>query len=101
MSGDVLSKLRNVATQQGQQQEQQLDEDEASVDREQVEGDNVSVVSVSSIGSELIPEVPVRRGPMVLDHAVGQGRAPRHRRRRNADMLENNQVIHQCLRPRP
>ena len=80
-----------------------MDEDEASVDREQVEDDNVLVLSVSSIGSELIPEVPVRRrrGPRVPDpdHAVGQDR--RRRRRRNADMLENNQVIRQRLRPRP
>ena len=61
----------------------------------------MSLVSVSSIGSEILPEVPVRRGPVVPDRAVGQGRAPRRRRRRNADMFENNQVIRQRLRPRP
>ena len=99
VSGDVLSKLRDVATQQVEQQ--QLEEDETGVNREQVEDDNMSVVSVSSIGSEVLPDVPVGRNPAVPGHVADQGQVPRRRRRRNAEMFENNQVIHQRLRPRP
>ena len=102
VSGDVLSKVGDVAMQQVEQQQQQIEGDDTGVDREQVEDDNMSVVSVSSIGSEVLPDVPGRRNPVVLVRVAVHGRAePRRRRRRNAEMLENNQVIHQHLRPRP
>ena len=103
VSGDVLSKLKDVATAQQQHEQQQADADEPSVDREQMEDDNVSVVTVSSIDTELITDVPARhgRGQIILNpgQAVGQDR--RRRRRKNADMLESNQIIRQRLRPRP
>ena len=84
--GDVLSKVRDVATQQVEQQ--QLEEDETGVNREQVEDDNISVVSVSSIGSEVLPDVPVRCNAVVPDRIAGRGQAPRRRRRRNPEMFD-------------
>ena len=102
VSGDVLSTVGDMATQQVEQQQQQIEGDDTGVGREQVEDDNMSVVSVSSIGSEVFtPDVPGRRNPVVPGHVAVHGRAePRRRRRRNAEMLENNHVIHQHLRPR-
>ena len=93
VSGDVLSKLKDVAT--TQQQQHEASGDEPSVDREQMEDDNVSVVTVSSIDTELMADVPVERGhgQIVPDVGQGVGQVRRRRRRRNAEMLENNQVI--------
>ena len=97
VSGDVLSKVGDVATRQVGGQQQQLEDDNAGVDVDLVEDDNMSVASVSSIGSEIFntPDVPVRRNPAVPVHVE-----PRRRRRRSAEMLGNNQVIRQRLRPR-
>ena len=104
VSGDVLSKLRDVAT--GQQQ-QNVGE-AVSVDREP-DDDNVSVATASSVDTELMADIPDDRGlgrigrnvPGV-GQAVGQavGRR-RQRRRRDVEMLESNQIIRQRLRPRP
>ena len=98
MSGDVLSKVGDVATRQVGEQQQQLEDDDASVHGDLVEDDNMSVASESSIGSEIFntPDVLVRRNPAnVPVHGP-----PRRRRRGSAEMLGNNQVIRQRLRPR-
>ena len=96
VSGDVLSKLKDVAAEQ-----QQQIAGETSVDREQ-EDDNVSVATASSIDTELMADVPDERGLGQIVPDIGQGVGQRrHRRRRNAEMLENNQVIRQRLRPQP
>ena len=102
VSGDVLSKVGDVATRQvgEMEQQQQLEDDNAGVDGDLVEDDSVSVASESSIGSEIFdtPNVPVgRRNPanVPINHVP-----VRRRRRGRAEMLGPNQVIRQCLRPR-
>ena len=99
VSGDVLSRLRDVATEQ-----QQQSVGEASVDREQ-DDDNVSVATASSVDTELMADVTDDRGLGRIGRnvpGVGQGVGQRRqRRRRNVEMLESNQIIRQRLRPRP
>ena len=104
VSGDVLSKVGEVASRQiGEKvQQQQLDGDDNFVaDGALVKDDNVSVASESSMGSEIFGTSDVsvgRRNPVNVPVNPGP---VRRRRRGRAELLGPSQEIRQHLRPRP